>query len=86
MELITVTKESDPELFEGLCDNCDFDTDHIPKHGRGYITATDTLVDGRKFTCNAEWDYTWGVDWEYKEWVQIEEFENRCPCCNQLIK
>jgi len=86
MKLITVTNESDTELFQELCEECDFDHDHVPKHGKGYVTPKSTLEDGRMFECGAEWDYSWGIEWDYVEWRQVTKFTNNCPCCGQELK
>lgn len=88
--MLTITKENNPELYQELCQNCEIDTSSIPKHGKGYGYPKVTLEDGRKFETDqqVEWDYNWGIEWEYTEvkWLQVEEFENKCPCCGQLIK
>ncbi len=88
MDLITVTEKSDPELFQQLKENCDFDCSHVPKHGSGYVTPRTELIDGRKFECEEmTWDYSWGIEWEYTNpmWTQVKEFEKTCPCCGQSI-
>ena len=78
-----VTKESNLELFEELCKNADFSTEHIPKHGAGNVIAQ-SEYNGQKYECYAEWDYSWGVNWEYFEWQKVDTFENECPCCGHI--
>ena len=85
MELITVTEKSDPELFRWLREDPEFDASHISKHGRGYVECKATSEDGRKFMCDTEWDSSWGIEWDYVTWQQVEEFTKTCPCCGQVI-
>jgi len=80
-----ITEKSDPELFVILCEAAEFDTDHISKHGKGHITAY-AEHEGQNYICYAEWDYSWGVDWEYYEWQLTNSATKECPCCGQTIK
>jgi hypothetical protein len=82
-----VTKKNNPELYKELLNNHDnFDTDHIPKHGSGYIIVRSEYC-GKKYECNTKWDYNNGIEWDdMQEWIEVEEFSNKCPCCGQLIK
>lgn len=83
---MTITKESNPELYKELTRNCDFDTDHVPKHGAGYVIAK-AEIDGIKYECHTEWDYTNGVEWDYgyQVWNIVEKFSNLCPHCGQKM-
>lgn len=82
-----ITRQNNPELFQILRDNCDFDTDHIPKHGMGTVHVKSEDMEGNLYECYTEWDYSWGIDWSYdQEWFQVEKHENICPCCGQKIK
>ncbi len=89
MELIKeVSKESHPELWQLLMDaDHDFVTDDIPKHGKGYVDVEVKLEDGRVFMSHPVWDYSWGIDWDYEEWYQIDpDYEPpKCGCCGQVL-
>lgn len=82
-----ITKQNNPELFQILRDNCDFDIDHIPKHGMGTVYVKSEDMEGNLYECYTEWDYNWGIDWSCgQEWLQVEKHENICPCCGQKIE
>lgn len=82
---MTINNKNNPELFDELKEVCSFSVNHIPKHNSGYVKPEATSSTGRKFICATEWDYTWGIDWEYVEWEEVDEFVKTCPCCGQII-
>lgn len=83
---MNITRENNRELYDILCGDCDFDTDHVPKHGKGEIVAYAEHED-QKYMCYAEWDYSWGVEWYdgYYEWQPVDEIIKECPCCGKPI-
>ncbi|WCE28429.1 hypothetical protein [Vibrio sp. SCSIO 43137] len=80
-----ITRSSDPELFKTLADACDFDNDHVPKHGSGTVICR-AEHEGKLYECEEVWDYSWGIDWTYShaEWQEIpKDAPKCCPSCGQ---
>lgn len=75
---MNITYTENKDLWNTLVDVCDFENDHVPKHGSGYVDCKATY-DGVEYYFNEDviWDYNYGIDWtEYRHgsWVKIEKF------------
>ena len=82
-----ITKQNNPELFAILIDDVDIDTDHIPKHGKGFVTAR-TTYEGKTYECETEWDYSWGIDWDSSQaWYEVDPNAPKlCPTCDKPVE
>ncbi len=82
----SITQKNNEELYGILCEVCDFDNDHIPKHGMGEVIAY-AEHEGKFYECNTEWDYSWGIDWnDYQEWNEVKKIIKSCPCCGRAYE
>jgi len=84
---MSITRKNNKELYDILCKDCDFDTDHIPKHGRGEVIAY-VEYKGKFYECYTEWDYSQGIEWDYSqgiEWNEVDEIIKTCPCCGKIL-
>lgn len=69
--MTTITETNNKELFDTLCNECDFDVSDVPKHGKGYVNPTAEL-DGVNyyFDTTVVWDYSNGIEeWLGGSWV-----------------
>lgn len=79
-DVSNITKRSNPALYADLQDLAEFDTDHIPKHGKGHV-ALEAEHEGITYRAEAEWDYNHGIEWDYQdvEWY-IADPDEPVPC------
>ena len=69
--MIAITELNNKELFDILCDGCDFDVSDVPKHGKGYVypTAEHEGV-AYRFDTRLVWDYSYGIEeWDGGSWI-----------------